>query len=172
MPNYTCLGELFPARVAHTEYGFFGRCEKLWHEARGATLEEMLRNLSEGAKPLLNRQYSIAKCLGAEKRFVGYVRELVPEELLKLLYCEERDVTHEARVEIEKHGSLRVFGPALIEVIKDTRHPYRRSAQWAVLDIFEDLPSVLPCRRGTGRGHRGHEPIDLERLGRLRSSHL
>jgi len=142
--NYSCMGELFPARVAHTQYGYFGRCEKLWHEARGATLEEMLKNLSEGAKPLLERQYAIARCLGAEKRYVGYVRDLAPADLLKLLYCDVRDVTHEARVEIEKHASLRVFGPALIEVLKDTRHPYRRSAQWAVLDMFEDLPSV--CR--------------------------
>lgn len=140
--SYRAHGEDFPVRVAHTEHGFFGRCEKLWHEAKGSTLEEMLTALAAAAEPLLRRQLTIAKTVGAEHRYVGYLRDLAPEDLVKLLYCEDRDVGIVAGVEIEKHASLSIFGPALIEILRDARHPYRRSAQWCVLDIFEDLPSV------------------------------
>jgi hypothetical protein len=140
--SYMAHGEEFPVRTAFTEHGYFGRCDKLWHEARGATLEGMLKSLAEIAEPLLKRQLEIAKTVGAKQRYAGYVRDLAPEDLVKLLYCEDRDIANEARVEIEKHASLSIFGPALIEIVRDTRHPYRRSAQWCVLDIFEDLPSV------------------------------
>jgi hypothetical protein len=142
--SYRAHGEDFPVRVAHTEHGYFGRCEKLWHEAKGATLEGMLKALAAAAEPLLKRQLTIAKTLGADHRYVGYLKDLAPEDLVKLLYCDDRDVAITVGVEIEKHASQSIFGPALIEILRDARHPYRRSAQWSVLDICEDLPSV--CR--------------------------
>jgi hypothetical protein len=139
---YRAYGEDFPVRVAHTDHGYFGRCEKLWHEAKGNTEAEMLAALAQGAEPLLRRQLAIAKTVGADQRYVGFMRDLAPEDLVKLLYCRDRDVANEARVEIEKHAGLSIFGPALVEILCDVRHPFRRSAQWCVLDIFEDLPSV------------------------------
>ncbi len=101
----------------------------------------MLENLSQVAEPLFRRQRTIAETLGQTGRFTGNIRELPFGDLLKLLYCPDRDVANEARIGIETHASLGVFGPSLIEVLKDERHPCRRSAQWCVLDLFEDLPS-------------------------------
>jgi len=66
---------------------------------------------------------------------------LAPIDLVKLLYSENRDVANEAKTEMEKHASSRVFFNSLIEILRDQRHPNRRSAQWCVLDLFEDLPS-------------------------------
>lgn len=139
--TWNAHGETFPVTVAHTPHGVFGRCEVLWHEARGDTLESMLENLAESAQPLFQRQFAINRTLGLEGRFTGHVRDLAPDELVRLLYCPDRDVANEARIEIETHASLNVFTPALIAILNDRRHPYRRSAQWCVLDLFEDLPS-------------------------------
>ncbi|MCB8933317.1 MAG: hypothetical protein H6534_07745 [Chthonomonadaceae bacterium] len=139
--TWSAYGETFPVTVARTPHGIFGRCDVLWHEARGETMEEMLANLETTAAPLFERQFAISKTLGLEGRFGGHIRDLGPVDLVKLLYCPDRDVANEARTEIETHASLNVFTPALIEVLKDTRHPHRRSAQWCVLDLFEDLPS-------------------------------
>src|SRR5207244_1266378 len=70
-----------------------------------------------------------------------HLRELTPLDLLKLLYCEDRDVANEAKTEIELNASNHAFFPSLVHVLRDRLHPNRRSAQWCVLDLFEDLPS-------------------------------
>ncbi len=134
-------GETFEVRVAQTEHGVFGRCEELWHEARGTNLDAMLRKLRVDAEPLFKRQFAIAHALGGERRFKGHLRDLLPLDLLRLLYCEDRDVAADAAVEIETHASAGIFFPALLTILRDRRHPMRRSAQWCVLDLFEDLPS-------------------------------
>ena len=134
-------GELFDVRVARTPHGVFGRCDALWHEAKGGTLDEMLANLEREAGPLFARQVSIHQTLGLPGRFTGHIRDLPPIDLLRLLYCPDRDVASESRTEIETHASSKLFFPALLAILRDERHPNRRSAQWCVLDLFEDLPS-------------------------------
>jgi len=134
-------GESFSVDVAATPYGVFGRCEALWLEARGDSQELMLVKLEQAAQPLLTRQRMISATLGREARFTDHIRDLEPLDLLKLLYCQDRDVANDARTEIETHASSSVFFPGLIFVLDDRRHPNRRSAQWCVLDLFEDLPS-------------------------------
>jgi hypothetical protein len=134
-------GEEFPVAVATTPYGVFGRCEALWLEARGDTEDLMLQKLAQAAQPLLTRQVAIADSLGKKGRFTDHIRDLEPTELVQLLYCKDRDVANDARIEIETHASSSVFFPGLIFVLRDRKHPYRRSAQWCVLDLFEDLPS-------------------------------
>ncbi len=152
--EFTAYGETFSVSVATTIHGVFGRCDKLWHEARGDTVERMLQNLRDAAEPLFQRQLVIAETLHQEGRFTGQIRDLPLEDLLKLLYCRDRDVANDARIEIETHASLGVFCAALIEVLNDRRHPYRRSAQWCVLDLFEDLISFC------------HEPEHIDRATR------
>jgi hypothetical protein len=134
-------GETFSIRVARTPYGVFGRCEQLWVDARGDSLHEMLREFERRCEPLFTRQRTISATLGIPGRFWGPISELPPSDLVKLLYCPDRDVANEARLEIETHASSMVFGPALIRVLQDDRHPHRRIAQWCALDLFEDLNS-------------------------------
>lgn len=133
--------ETFAVVVANTEHGVFVRCEELWHEARGATLEAALQRIRREVEPLFKRQFSIARALSVPGRFTGHVRDLPSLDLLRLLYCEDRDVAADATVEIETHASTGLFFPSLVEILRDRRHPLRRSAQWCVLDLFEDLPS-------------------------------
>jgi hypothetical protein len=139
--EFHAYGERFEVRVAHTPRGVFGRCEAIWHEERGETLEEMLENLRASSEPLFRRQHATSRALEREGRFTDHISELPPEDLLKLLYCEDRDVALEAQTVIETHASTHLFLPALLAILEDRRHPNRRSAQWAVLDLFEDLPS-------------------------------
>ena len=139
--TWTAHGEVFPVAVAQTPQGVFGRCEVLWHEARGDTMEQMLASLAATAEPLFKRQFAISEILGLAGRFTGHVRDLGPVQLVQLLYCPDRDVANEARTEIETHASLRVFTQALIAILRDDHHPQRRSAQWCALDLFEDMPS-------------------------------
>ncbi len=134
-------GERFTVEVARTPHGVFGRCPELWNEDRGETEEAMLANLAASSEPLLSRQLEISRSIERTGRFVGHIRDLEPVDLVKLLYSENRDVSNEAKTEIEKHASSCVFFPALIEILNDRRHPNRRSAQWCVLDLFEDLVS-------------------------------
>src|SRR5690242_4639419 len=82
-------GEEFPVVVARTPHGVFGRCEPIWLEARGETLEDMLANMASEAEPYLCRQYTVAEALGRDGRFKGTVRELAAIDLLKLLYCKD-----------------------------------------------------------------------------------
>lgn len=137
-------GERFEVKVARTPYGVFGRCDDLWYEARGADMEEMLTSLREGVRPLLDRQRLIARTLGREGRFTGHIADLEPLDLLALLFCPDRDIGALASVEIEIHATPALFGPALVEVLRDGSHPYRRAAQWMVLDLFEALGGFCP----------------------------
>lgn len=139
--SFEAYGETFEVQVARTPFGVFGRAPDLWHEERGDSPEEMLQRLRETCEPLFQRQMAISRALERPGRFTGHVRDLSSVDLLKLLYCEDRDVANEARSEIETHASNRIFFPALVAVLSDRRHPNRRSAQWCVLDLFEDLPS-------------------------------
>jgi len=142
--QFEAHGEVFEVQVARTPLGVFGRSEKLWHEARGESLEEMLDVLRDAAEPLFKRQFAIAEVLGLPGRFEGRLQDLRPAELVKLLYCPDRDVSNEARIMMETEASLGIFSLALIAILRDQRHPHRRSAQWCVLDMFEDLPSFCP----------------------------
>jgi len=146
--TFAAYGETFHVQVARTPNGVFGRCEAIWNEARGEDLSEMLANLKSSSEPLFARQRAISAALGKEGRFKGQIRDLEPIQLLKLLYCPDRDVANDARVEIESHATSRLFTPALVEILRDERHRYRRSAQWCVLDLFEDLPAFVASRQG------------------------
>ncbi|MBS1721850.1 MAG: hypothetical protein JSS66_02460 [Armatimonadetes bacterium] len=134
-------GEVFEVHIARTAQGVFGRVERVWNEARAGTVEEVLEKLRSGAEPFFRRQRAIAETIGATERFQGAVRDLEPVQLVKLLYCPDRDVAHEAQLAIETQASSALFSAALIAVLRDASHPNRRSAQWCVLDMFEDLPS-------------------------------
>lgn len=136
-------GETFPVKVATTEHGVFGRCEDLWIEAKGETLAKMLVEMKKSLQPLFDRQKAMAIALGREGRFTGHMRDLRPHDLVKLLYVEDRGLAAEAHTEIETHSTPRIFTPALVWILGDTQHPHRRSAQWCVLDSFEDLPRFV-----------------------------
>jgi hypothetical protein len=154
--EFEAHGETFKVTVAKTPYGVFGRSDELWHEDKGADEEEMLQNLRQSAEPLFQHQLCVNECLNRQGRFTGHIRDLTPSDLVKLLYCRDRDIANEARTEIETHASQRVFTPALVQILNDRRHPYRRSAQWCVLDLFEDLPSF--CR------HEDEEEAAIEAM--------
>ncbi len=139
--------EEFPVEIARTAQGVFGRIERVWNEARGASIDEVLALLSVGARPYFDRQRMVGATLGMTNRFRGTIKELEPAQLVRLLYCPDRDVAHEAQLAIETQASTGPFASSLIHVIKDDRHPHRRSAQWCVLDMFEDLPSFCPDQR-------------------------
>ncbi|MFX7934476.1 hypothetical protein ABTK33_20535, partial [Acinetobacter baumannii] len=72
----------------------------------------------------------------------GKIRDLAPLDLLKLLFCPDRDVARDAQIELETHARSGFFTPAMIVILNDETHPYRRVAQWCVLDMFEDLPHL------------------------------
>lgn len=114
----------------------------------------MLQNLRDAAEPLFQRQLVIAETLHQEGRFTGQIRDLPLEDLLKLLYCRDRDVANDARIR-SKPTRAWAFCAALIEVLNDRRHPYRRSAQWCVLDLFEDLISFCAWNPSISTGRRG-----------------
>jgi hypothetical protein len=135
------FGESLPVKVARTTHGIFGRCDAIWLEARGETEDDMLENLVTAAEPLFSRQLAISRCLEQQVRFQGTIRELSPLDLTKLLFCDDRDVASEAKTEIETRASDCAFFPLLVAALRDRSHPNRRSAQWCVLDLFEDLPS-------------------------------
>ncbi len=134
-------GEPFTVRFAHTSQGVFGRVERLWHEAKGESRAAVLTSLRNAAQPLFSRQRQIATLLGMPGRYCGSISELKPLDLIKLLFAANRDIGREAAVVIETHASTHLFGPCLIEILKNRTHPYRRAAHWQVLDLFEDLPS-------------------------------
>lgn len=137
-------GETFPVDIARTAQGVFGRIQGLWNEARGLTVEDVLVDLAKGAEPYFQRQTAIGRALGLPGRFTGQIKALGTAELIRLLYCEDRDVAHEAQVALETNASQGHACLGLITVLEDERHPNRRSAQWCVLDMFEDLPSLCP----------------------------
>lgn len=139
-------GETFDVGVARTASGIFGRLEGIWNEARGETEQEMLAELAVSAEPYFARQFAISSCLGRTARFDGSVRELPEVEVIKLLYCPDRDVAHEATGEIEMHASNGLFTDALTLVLRDATHRHRRIAQWCVLDMYEDLPTFCKSK--------------------------
>lgn len=149
--SFIAHGETFSVRTAKTPHGVFGRCDAIWHEDRGDTLEEMLANLTASSEPLFQRQLQINETLGRPGRFTGHLRDLPALDLLMLLYCENRDVANEAKVEIETHASSDIFLPALLLILADKKHPNRRSAQWCVLDLFEDLVSFVTSEQDQKR---------------------
>lgn len=136
--------ESFEVKIARNTYGVFGKCESLWCDAKGDSDANMLAALAQRCRPFLERGRAISRCLGREGRYTGVLRDLAPSDLVVLLYCPDRDIAHHARTEIELQARLAIFAPALIAILRDRRHPNRRSAQWCVLDLFEDLPSF--CR--------------------------
>lgn len=139
-------GEKFDVGIARTASGIFGRIETLWNEAKGDDEESMMAALRTGAEPLFARQFAISHCLGQVSRFEGTIRDLPEVEIIKLLYCTDRDVAHEAEIEIEKHASTGQFTDALTHILKDRTHRHRRIAQWCVLDMYEDLPTFCKTR--------------------------
>ncbi len=140
-------GERLSVQVASGPYGVFGRCEQIWLEARGETEAEMLNNMRSAAEPYFRKALGIHEVLGLPGRFRGHIEELEPLALVKLLFAENRDIADDAQIEIEKHAGTKLFGPALIEVLRNTTHRNRRIAQWCVLDLFEELPAY--CRDAT-----------------------
>jgi len=137
-------GETFDVDIARTAQGVFGRIDKVWNEARADTVEDMLAHLVKGAEPYFRRQFDIGTTLGTTQRYTEKISRLEPTDQVKLLYCPDRDVAHEAQLAIETRASTGLFAPALVLILRDDRHPNRRSAQWCVLDMFEDLPSFCP----------------------------
>jgi hypothetical protein len=137
-------GEAFDVELAPSPVGYFGRIVGVWNEAKADSPEAVLEALRQGVQPLFSRQRAAAEALGLPGRFTGKVADLGPGGLLRLLYCRERDVAHEAMTCLEAHASTSPCGPALVAILEDDRHPYRRSAQWCVLDMFEDLPAFCP----------------------------
>ncbi|MEZ5162621.1 MAG: hypothetical protein R2688_02510 [Fimbriimonadaceae bacterium] len=131
-------GENLRVHIAHTDHGVFGRIEDLWNEARGESIEEVEEQLVASAEPWFDRMDAITNTLGRKERYHGTLNDLDPMELVKLLYCPDRDVAHHAMVEIEKHASTGLFLPSLVTILNDDQHPYRRIAQWCVLDMLED----------------------------------
>lgn len=144
-------GETFDVQVARTAQGVFGRVEKVWNEARGTSLEEVLERLKESAQPYFDRQKAIARALGRNECIVGNFSQLTALDQLKLLFCPDRDVAHDAQLAIESRASSGLYAPSLIAILREDRHPYRRSAQWCVLDMFEDLPSFCPDPESQGQ---------------------
>ncbi len=138
-------GETFPVTVARTRFGVFGKCEPLWLEAMGPSESEMLANLATATEPLFARQWAIARSIRSDRRFSGHVRDLDDATLLRLLYCEDRDVAHEARTELELRETQALYIPAFIVILGDDAHPQRRSAQWCVLDLLEDVLAFTPA---------------------------
>ncbi len=136
--------ESFEVKVARTPWGVFGRCEQLRAEAKGNSVEEMLAELRKICKPLFDRQVQIGSLLGLTERYEGSIRELKPAQKLRLLFASDRAIAHDAQNEIETGGDLCAYGPALITILNESRHPNRRTAQWLVLDLYEDLQSYCP----------------------------
>jgi len=147
--TFEAHGETFSVQVARTANGTFGKCHELWLEARGEDLEDMLAELREASQPLFKRQLAVANCIGQPTRFTKHLRDLNRTQLLRLLFCEDRDVAHETRVLIESTATDPFWLPCLIFILNDRNHPYRRVAQWCVLDLFEALPTFAGDRDTT-----------------------
>ncbi len=140
----TVHGDTWPIQIATTDRGVFGRVEGLWNESRGETREEMLSELVGGCEPWYARRFAIQKALGRDEIYRGRTADLPSGDLVSLLFCPDRDVAHTAMIEIEKRASLGIYTEAFLRILEDERHPHRRSAQWCVLDMFEDIAAF--CR--------------------------
>jgi len=149
--TFEAYGETFDVEVARTPFGVFGRCPSLWHEARAESEPEMLEELKMAAEPLFKRQFLIASSLEHNSRYSGEIRQLAPLDILKLFYCEDRDVANAAHEFVEVSHYRTSYFPALCEILEDRKHPWRRSAQWCVLDLFEDLPAYIDSDQDNDR---------------------
>src|SRR5690349_15920435 len=69
--EFSAHGNAYAVEVATTPYGVFGRCDALWLEARGESLDAMLSALERDAAPLFHRQAMIARSLEQEGLFTG-----------------------------------------------------------------------------------------------------
>ena len=140
----TYEGETFAVAVARTPWGVFGRCEDLRAEGRGETEAEMLESLLDTCEPLFERQNEVGQLLGLSGRYRGRMRDLEARQLLRLFYSQDRAIAHDAQKELETKGGLATDGPALISILNERRHRHRRTAQWLVLDLFEDIKGYFP----------------------------
>ncbi|MBL8060943.1 MAG: hypothetical protein JNK63_09545 [Chthonomonas sp.] len=137
-------GQSFPVVVARTPWGVFGRCEILRAEAKGDSEEDMLLTLLDTCEPLFGRRNQVGELLGLGGPYQGRMRELDALSLLKLFFAADRSIAHDAQKELETKGGLATYGPALVAILNETKHRHRRTAQWLVLDLFEDLTSYCP----------------------------
>lgn len=137
-------GDDYEVVVARTPWGVFGRCEALRAEAKGDSDEEMLDELLGVCEPLFVRRRQVGDLLGLDGPYRGRMRELDDISLLKLFYAPDRAISHDAQNALETRGRLAEFGPALVSILKERDHRNRRTAQWLVLDLFEDLSSYCP----------------------------
>lgn len=131
--------------VARTPSGVFCRCEQFRAESRGEILETAKTALIESIQPLLTRNALIAHICGIESpgtpgRYSAPLRELPPEALVKLFFASDRSIAHDACHEVEASEHRKLFTPAFRRILDERTHPYRRTAQWLVLDQFEELP--------------------------------
>ncbi len=133
--------------IARTPFGIFGRVVDLWNEAKADSAEQVLAMLKEGVTPWFDRYDTITDCLGREERFTGHLSSLGYDDLIALLFCPDRDVAHNALIEIEKHASTGIFAPALIRILDEDQHPYRRIAHWCALDLLEDISAFAPTEQ-------------------------
>ncbi len=131
-------GESYEIQWAETEHGMFGRVIDLWNEAKGDSQDEVLFGLEKGAAPWLDRMDCISSTLGLQSRYHGLIRELTSGQLAALLFAQDRDIAYAASTEIEKRASQLTFSEAFVAILSDEYHPYRRTAQWCVLDMLED----------------------------------
>jgi len=138
----TIDGIEYPILVTTNDFGVFGKCEALRCEALGNDHGAMIENLRMAAKPLLKRRQIVGEILALEGPYMGTIRELTTLDLLKLFYASDRAIAYDAQVQIETGPDHRLVFEACVEMLLDRKHPNRRTAQWLVLDFFEDLPSV------------------------------
>ena len=137
-------GQDYPVVVARTPWGVFGRCEALRAEAMGESDEDMLLTLLDTCQPLFARRRQVGTLLQLDGPYQGRMRDLDALSLLKLFYASDRSIAHDAQKELETKGGPAAYGPALISILKESKHKNRRTAQWLVLDLFEDLSSYCP----------------------------
>lgn len=167
--EFTYHGETFSAKVADTAHGFFARCEELWLEVKAESIEDLAVQLEEGSRPLLDRQWAIGNALEINQRYTGRVRDLDPLSLLKLLYCSDRDAAHTAHSAIEASAASHLYTYSLSRILRDNRHPYSRTAQWCVLDLYEDFAAFCKSEQerneaiGAIRDFLWNAPDDLVR---------
>jgi hypothetical protein len=151
LSRISAYGELFPVETAQADGQWMGRVPGIWNEAAADTEAEMLDQLREGMEPLLRRQITIAEGLGLPGRWTRPLEAADAFGLLRLLFSPDRDVSICAGLEIEKRASSRQFGEALLVVLRSERHPWRRSAQWAALDMMEDPGAFFPSPEAMNR---------------------
>src|SRR5207237_1185666 len=69
-------GEVYDVQLARTAQGLFGRIERVWNEAKGTDVDDVLKRLAQGAEPYFQRQMDIGTTLGRGGRFTGTYGDL------------------------------------------------------------------------------------------------